>query len=132
MDHGIEVREDLIGWYHTSNQPQETRRQDLVVDLFTDDIAASSDALICYNDLIACRVIRRLMDAGISIPQQISVASFDNSDVTKFYGLGRIPSLNHPKEELGRQAAELLMRYIENPELDATARNMVVLPATIE
>ena len=72
-------------------------------------------------------VIRHYLANGIAVPGQISVAIFDNSDVTKLYNLQRIPSVIHPKEEMGRRAASLLMEYIEDPSLDPSEKRVIVL-----
>ncbi|QNM04897.1 GntR family transcriptional regulator [Qiania dongpingensis] len=127
MDNQMEIQEDYIGWYSDSNQPEERRRKTNYADAFAMDILGHCSALICYNDLIACHIIRHYIARGISIPDQVSVASFDNSDVTKLYNLQRIPSVTHPKEEMGRQAASLLMEYIENPSLNAAERKIITL-----
>ncbi|MCI8549765.1 MAG: substrate-binding domain-containing protein [Lachnospiraceae bacterium] len=127
VDNHLEIQEDYIGWYSDSNQPEEIRRKNNYADAFAMDILGHCTALVCYNDLIACHVIRHYISNGVSIPEQLSVASFDNSDVTKLYNLQRIPSVTHPKEEMGRQAASLLMEYIENPSLDAATKKIITL-----
>ncbi len=127
MDHHLEVQENIIGWYGDSDQPGEIRRKNNYADAFAMDILGQCSALICYNDLIACHIIRHYIANGISIPEQLSVASFDNSDVTKLYNIQRIPSVTHPKEEMGCRAASLLMEYIENPSLDASENKTIIL-----
>lgn len=61
-------------------------------------------ACVCYNDEIACRLVRILEDKGIHVPQNMSVVGIDDSSLAR---LGSVPltSVKNPAEELGRTAA---------------------------
>ena len=49
-----------------------------------------------YNDQIAISAIKELNKMGLSVPENISVIGFDNSDIAYETGL---TSITHPKEE---------------------------------
>ncbi|MDO5292863.1 MAG: GntR family transcriptional regulator [bacterium] len=73
------------------------------------------DAVVCYNDQIAMAVIHALEEKGISVPKQVAVTGYDNSELGSSL---RIPltTIAHPQNKLGEMAAELLLKLI-NKEL---------------
>lgn len=131
MDNHIAIQEDFISWYGLSGQSGEEKRQLQSVDAFIDDVLESCSALICYNDYIACHIVPYLTAKGISIPSDLIVVSFDNSDITQLYGAQRVPSVAHPKEKLGEAAANILMQYIKDPSSPPPA-SRVVFPVSRE
>ncbi len=70
------------------------------------------DALFCANDYMAAGAIKCLWEAGLRVPQDVSVVGYDNNDICE----GIIPSLttvDHRLEELGQCLAESLLSLIE-------------------
>jgi DNA-binding LacI/PurR family transcriptional regulator len=68
-------------------------------------------AIFCSTDLLALEVIKALRQRSIHIPQDISVMGFDGLE----YGQLIEPALttiSQPNGEIGRQAAERLLRQI--------------------
>ena len=51
---------------------------------------------------------------GLSVPADISVMGFDNSDIADETGL---TSIAHPKDELGKKAADKLLRLINGEDV---------------
>ena len=76
-------------------------------------------AVVCYNDEAAFQLINMCAASNIRVPEDLSVVSFDDSDLSR---MCQIPftSFIHPKEELGRKTAENLIRMIEDPGFDAS------------
>jgi len=72
-------------------------------------------AVCCLNDLSAGDFFREMRKRGLPAGG-IRVSGFDCSPVTAFYPQP-ILTVRPPLEELGRRAAELLIRRIENPGL---------------
>jgi LacI family transcriptional regulator len=71
-------------------------------------------ALLCFNDLSAMGAIRALHDAGIHVPEEVSVIGFD--DITgAAYGIPSLTTVRQPLEEMGRLAAATLLDRIKNP-----------------
>lgn len=106
-DLGLPLEDQRVFWYNT-----ETKELLLSSDAFWDqaaDVLHSCSALVCYNDEIASRLVNLLLKQGIRIPEQIAVVSFDNSPYSE---LSTIPitSLSHESYNVGRMAAELLVR----------------------
>lgn len=69
---------------------------------------ARPSAIIALNDRIALGVYQALADAGLSVPDDVSVVSFDNSDLASWMDPA-LDSIAIPHFELGRRAVELLL-----------------------
>lgn len=65
-------------------------------------------ALICANDRVALGAYQALQSAALRIPQDVSVVSFDDSDLANGLQPG-LSSVALPHEEMGRLAADLLL-----------------------
>ncbi len=76
-------------------------------------------AVVCYNDEAAFQLVNMCETEGISVPDDISIVSFDDSDLSR---MCRVPftSFIHPKEELGRKVADNLIKMIGDPGFDAS------------
>lgn len=68
-------------------------------------------AVVCYNDEIASQLISELLRKGVDIPSELAVVSFDNSPLSDLSPVP-ITSLSHGKDNLGRMAAELMLRCL--------------------
>ena len=73
--------------------------------------------VVCYNDEVAYQLIDLALKRGLRIPEDLSVVSIDDSHLA---GVSRVPftSFPHPKDLLGRKAAENMIRMIDQPEFD--------------
>ncbi len=70
-------------------------------------------AVFCYNDLIAIGLINALLELGIKVPETVSVVGFDNIDFGEFLKIP-LTTINMPAYEIGKAAANLLIRQIRN------------------
>ena len=98
------------------DEKEESKRQFKNIDLFIDDISIQCSALICYNNrsyCLPCQSPLILLQKTFLCQKDLTVISFDDSNVTKLYDSTRVPSINHPKEKLGEMPANLLLRCIE-------------------
>lgn len=77
------------------------------------NVLRQCDGIVCYNDLIAYHAIHILEENGIEIPAQISVVGCDNASISDYSPI-KITTFAHPKEEMGRKAAKLLLKMIES------------------
>ena len=68
---------------------------------------ARPSALICLNDRLALGAYQAAAEAGLRIPEDLSVVSFDDSDLASWLR-PQLTSLALPHFELGRRAVELL------------------------
>jgi DNA-binding LacI/PurR family transcriptional regulator len=74
-------------------------------------------AVFCFNDHAALRCFATIREAGLKIPNDISLMGFDDYEMA---GLAEVPltTVGHPKSRLGKWAAEVLFDQIElnNPD----------------
>jgi DNA-binding LacI/PurR family transcriptional regulator len=88
-------------------------------------------ALIALNDEMAIRSILTLRDAGLRVPEDISIVGFDNQEEGRSFQLSTVES---PIEEMGREAGRLLERLIAEDETvphDAPVQHLLVKPTLI-
>jgi DNA-binding LacI/PurR family transcriptional regulator len=69
-------------------------------------------AIICYNDNMAVGVYSALYQAGLRVPQDISVVGFDDI-VIAAYLTPPLTTLHQFKQELGARAATMLLHLLE-------------------
>jgi len=72
-------------------------------------------ALLCMNDRIAFGAYQALGEAGLSVPGDVSVVSFDNDELAAYLRPG-LTTIGLPHEEMGRRAVELLLSGAEDGE----------------
>lgn len=83
-------------------------------------------AIVCYNDLVALGVISALGEMHIRVPEDVSVVGNDDISFSSRTPL-QLTTIRAPLFELGRKAAEILIRNIESH--DSLPIEKVVLDA---
>jgi DNA-binding LacI/PurR family transcriptional regulator len=66
-------------------------------------------AVFAHDDTLAAGVLRAARDLGLSVPEDLAVVGFDDSDVADVLDLSTV---RQPLEESGRTAAELLLERL--------------------
>ncbi|MCR5147952.1 MAG: GGDEF domain-containing protein [Eubacterium sp.] len=74
------------------------------------------DAIICANDIMAINVCDMLVNAGISIPDQVIVTGFDGYDEI-FFSSPKISSVSCESFHLAEAAADAAIRLISGEKL---------------
>lgn len=72
------------------------------------DSDAIPTAIICINDEVAVGALQALRAAGLAVPRDVSLVSFDDSPLAQVTE-PPLTSIALPQEELGRTAAALLL-----------------------
>ncbi len=72
-------------------------------------------ALITINDLLAVAAIRAATDLGLNVPDDVSVASFDDIPFANFV-VPRLTTVASSPERSGRDAVQLLLKRLKEPE----------------
>lgn len=107
------INEDRhVLWLDTVDMKEPSKYKDRALDRFS-----GCTAICCYNDEIAFSLVDMLQQAGWRIPEDISIISIDNSELTVLCDVP-LTSVNHPKEILGEKAAENMLSMIRNPSFD--------------
>ena len=70
-------------------------------------------AIVCFNDLQALTVMTALKDLNIKVPDDISIIGNDDIHFTEIHSVP-LTTIRSPQMEIGRKAAEILIRNIES------------------
>lgn len=114
LEIGEKTAFDYVAWYDTSDE-----RASLIYGKHLDERLKTCSAVFCYNDKVAREYISHIAQFGLKVPENVSVIGMDDSDMAKI-GDMKLTTIPHPLDELGRTAAENLLKLIENPKFDAT------------
>lgn len=91
------------------------------------------DAFICANDFIAMDLINALHRLGYSVPDDIWICGFDDSQEASYFS-PRLTSIHIHGQIMGYAAANLLMTRIEEPSLNYrtvyTETNLILREST--
>lgn len=101
--------ENLIG--HFTTEEKNSFPHKFVQGLLHKEL--KPDAIVCYNDEIALKVIQTAKECGLSVPQDISVIGYDDSKLATVSDVN-LTTVKHPKKEMGEQAAYHLIKMLEN------------------
>lgn len=72
-------------------------------------------ALLAQNDSAAIGVVMALQEAGLSVPQDVSVIGFDGTELCN-YIMPHLSAVEIPLRQIGAEGTELLLRHIEQPD----------------
>ncbi|MGA8265854.1 MAG: LacI family DNA-binding transcriptional regulator [Ignavibacteriaceae bacterium] len=73
-------------------------------------------AIVCFNDQQALCVMMAMKELGIKIPEEISIIGNDDIYYAQVYPIP-LTTIRAPQQEIGRKAAEILIRNIESSKL---------------
>ena len=65
-------------------------------------------ALVCMNDRLAFGAYQAVAEAGLRVPEDLSIVSFDNDEISG-YLRPRLSTVGLPHEQMGLEAVELLL-----------------------
>ncbi len=75
-------------------------------------------ALVAFNDKMAVGALRAAAERGLRVPDDLSVAGFDDIEVSRATQ-PMLTTVRQPLEEMGRMAVNLLIRLLDAHKLDA-------------
>jgi LacI family transcriptional regulator len=68
-------------------------------------------AVLAANDLMAIGAMRHLLDSGVAVPDQVSVAGLDDIAIAQ-YGPVPLTTMRVPTYEIGREGASILLEAL--------------------
>ncbi len=108
--HNIPVNPDYIKHCpHGGMFPEETERA--ILELI--NLKDKPDAIFIAGDRLSIGALEVLKKLNISVPGQMTVAGFSNSDVLNLFEYP-ISSVRQPAFEMGKTATEMLLQLIES------------------
>ena len=76
------------------------------------DSGAKFTALFCISDVLAVGALRALADAGIRVPEDVSVAGFDGQEMADFC-VPRLTTIRQPLDDISEETMRLIFDLIE-------------------
>lgn len=89
-------------------------------------------AVFCSNDYIALGAIKGAREAGLILPEELSIVGFDDMQ-TASYMIPPLTTIRQPAYDMGKRAAELLVQLIEKkskPVQDMMTTTLIVREST--
>lgn len=114
---GLPANDESLCWFTTENKQRFLAEASGIS--FIKHLKQNADAIVCYNDDIALQLMAQLAKMEISIPDDLSIISFDNSVYASICH-PTLSTLSHPKDAFGRIAAQKLLSMI-NGETEKSA-----------
>lgn len=133
---GIEVRPRLtIQLQHDARNPGPSVPEEGYVS--AQELLATGErftALFAFNDISAIGAVRAFRDAGLRVPEDVSVVGFDDIQAAA-YLTPRLTTVRQPLRQMGEMAAKQLLMRISNgngkaPALISLAPEFVVREST--
>ena len=125
------TQERIEGFRHAFSESTLAFNKDMIVPMgskYEDSFSKTIDyfknknkkdyptAIVCYNDQQALGVMTALKELNISVPDDISIIGNDDIYYAKIYPVP-LTTIRAPQVEIGRRAAEILIRNIESSTL---------------
>ncbi len=114
--HKLPLQENSTIWYTTEDMELDDASIEIMEKGVLHRIKGCT-AAICYNDQMASRILELAGREHIRVPEDLSLISFDDSNLATADRVG-LTTFVHPKEELGRVAAQNLLKLIEREEIE--------------
>jgi DNA-binding LacI/PurR family transcriptional regulator len=129
--HSSHTQERIEGFRHAFSESTMVFHNDMIVSVgshyeesFTKTIDYFKNknredyptAIVCFNDQQALAVMTALKELNIRVPDDISIVGNDDIYYAKIYPVP-LTTIRAPQHEIGRRAAEILIRNIESSEI---------------
>lgn len=111
-NHRIPFQNDTVISYTTEDLPNVFHEK---IEKLLAVPEQTPTGIVCYNDEIALKIIHILKAKGYRVPDDISIVGYDNSALAEASEV-KITSINHPKVQLGLDAAKWIVEAIEHPD----------------
>lgn len=106
-ENGMQVDESLIGYGEFGRQGAHDELVRILKSAET-----LPDAVFCSNDDMAFGCIDACEELGISVPEQISIAGYDDTSMAKYFRPA-LTTIRTPVDDLGKQGITELFRLMD-------------------
>lgn len=89
--------------------------------------SARPTALICASDVIAAGAYRCFFEAGLRIPEDISITGYENIAVGEYLS-PPLTTVDWHKDRMGREASRIMLERLKNPGVKV---QKVIVPSSI-
>ena len=113
LDHGIPYDPDLV--FHMTKDDTYSFATGYKVTKEILEKKTEFSALYATADTLAIGACRALKEAGLTVPDDISVAGFDGIDAGEYY-IPSITTIRQPVEQLAAETAKMLFSLISGKE----------------
>ncbi|UTV28889.1 HTH-type transcriptional repressor PurR [Photobacterium atrarenae] len=72
-------------------------------------------AIFCFNDIMAMALISTFEQAGLRVPDDVSIIGYDNIDLAPYFS-PPLTTIHQPKQRLGQKAIEILMARVKDKQ----------------
>jgi LacI family transcriptional regulator len=115
LDPALVIRIDTAGWsmktgYHPMAPEIGYKPVQALLERTRD-----FTAVFCFNDIAAIGAIRALKDAGLRVPEDVSVVGFDDI-LSAAYATPSLTTVRQPLTEMGKRGAQILLERIADRE----------------
>lgn len=74
-------------------------------------------AIFCISDSVAMQVLQAASQVGMKVPEELSIVGFADLEMAR-YAIVPLTTVAQPFEQMGREAANMLINAIENKRAD--------------
>ena len=74
-------------------------------------------AIFCMGDEIAVGAMQLIKEVGLSVPEDFSIVGFDDIEISQYLNPA-LTTIRQKKEEMGIEAAEMVLNLINKPEAE--------------
>ena len=113
LDHGIPYDPDLV--FHMTKDDTYSFATGYKITKKILEKKTEFSALYATADTLAIGACRALKEAGLTVPDDISVAGFDGIDAGEYY-IPSITTIRQPVEQLAAETAKMLFSLISGKE----------------
>jgi len=111
-------------WLLDFKGPAPSGRAFALVDSFFSSGKELPSAFICTNDEESIDLYKAAAKHGLKIPENLSVISFDNSNLSELPGIA-LTSVDHPGQYMGELATRIILERIQNPEVVCQTTSLI-------
>lgn len=108
---GIKPDEGIIATYHAKTRFYKPEEVEEAIERF----AYIPEAIVCANDDIAFYTIRYLNSKGLSVPDDVAVTGYDNTEEMSKMMDPFLTTVRVGNQRLGRRLVQQLMWRLQNP-----------------